>query len=333
MGCQFSTLFESTQHSGDTFFNRAKTLLGLSIFDVGTLRVVQALLLMGSYLQSTSRPNQCWNVLGMGIRVAQGLGLHIEPSEGDFIERESRRRVWWGCVLMDRYIPFLFPLCRLPLPHSFVLTGRVLAMLFGRPLMIHDRDAYMVALPVLQDDITITPTALLPSKLPSKMTFYICTCQLYWIMGDILRELYSPQDDYKTMTEQQWVAKVSLILRFDKEINDWLGTVPRFLQWGTGMEVSEDIERQRNVLRARFATSNYLTNRRTLNVRNLLYRPSLIFLSQSDYARQQGLDLSMTMTCARFCVVSAKKTIQLLHSTDPRLTGPFWYNIFCTTQL
>jgi hypothetical protein len=102
LGCQFSTLFESTQHSGDTFFNRAKTLLGLSIFDVGTLRVVQALLLMGSYLQSTSRPNQCWNVLGMGIRVAQGLGLHIEPSEGDLVERELRRRVWWGCVLMDR---------------------------------------------------------------------------------------------------------------------------------------------------------------------------------------------------------------------------------------
>jgi hypothetical protein len=102
LGCQFSTLFESTQHSGDTFFIRAKTLLGLSIFDVGTLRVVQALLLMGSYLQSTNRPNQCWNVLGMGIRVAQGLGLHIEPSEGDLVERELRRRVWWGCVLMDR---------------------------------------------------------------------------------------------------------------------------------------------------------------------------------------------------------------------------------------
>jgi hypothetical protein len=102
LGCQFSTLFESPQHSGDTFFNRAKTLLGLSIFDVGTLRMVQALLLMGSYLQSTSRPNQCWNVLGMGIRVAQGLGLHIESAEGDLVERESRRRVWWGCVLMDR---------------------------------------------------------------------------------------------------------------------------------------------------------------------------------------------------------------------------------------
>jgi len=207
-------------------------------------------------------------------------------------------------------------------------------MLFGRPLMIHDRDAYMVALPTPQDDSTITPAQILPSKGPSKMAFYLCTCQLYWIMGDILRELYSPQDDYKTMTDQQWVAKVSLILRFDKEINDWLGTVPSYLQWGTGMDVSEDIERQRNVLRVRYYSHRHFRNDlltvvRTLNVRNLLYRPSLIFLSQSDCARRQGLDLSMTMTCARFCVVSAKKTIQLLHSTDPRLTGPFWYNIFC----
>jgi Fungal specific transcription factor domain len=102
LGCQFSTLFESSIHSGDTFFNRAKTLLGFSIFDVGTLQVVQALLLMGSYLQSTNRPNRCWNVLGMGIRVAQGLGLHIERKTGDVVERETQRRAWWGCVLMDR---------------------------------------------------------------------------------------------------------------------------------------------------------------------------------------------------------------------------------------
>jgi hypothetical protein len=103
LGCQFSTLFESSIVRADTFFNRSKTLLGLSIFNVGTLKMVQALLLMGLYLQSTNRPNQCWNVLGMGIRVAQGLGLHIEASGGDLVEREARRRAWWGCVLMDRY--------------------------------------------------------------------------------------------------------------------------------------------------------------------------------------------------------------------------------------
>jgi hypothetical protein len=66
-----------------------------------------------------------------------------------------------------------------------------------------------------------------------------------------------------------------------------------------------------------------------LNVRNLLYRPSLILLGRVDYAGEDGLDLSTTLTCARFCVASAKDTIRLLHSTASRLTGAFWYNIFC----
>lgn len=244
LGCQFSTLFESSIHSGDTFFNRAKTLLGFSIFDVGTLQVVQALLLMGSYLQSTNRPNRCWNVLGMGIRVAQGLGLHIERSGGDLVERETRRRAWWGCVLMDRYYH---------LPNTS--DNRILAMLFGRPLMIHDQDAYLVQLPTAQDDQYILPNTILPSNQPSKMTFYIATCQLYRILGDILRELYSPQDDYRTMKEEQWLTKVSSIMRFDKELKDWLSQVPKFLQFGSKEDVPDDIVRQRNVLQVRYPTS------------------------------------------------------------------------------
>jgi len=70
-----------------------------------------------------------------------------------------------------------------------------------------------------------------------------------------------------------------------------------------------------------------------LNVRNLLYRPSLILLGRQDYAGETGLDLSTTLTCARFCVASAKDTIHILHSTASRLTGAFWYNIFCTSFL
>ena len=125
-------------------------------------------------------------------------------------------------------------------------------MLFGRPLMIHDQDAYLVQLPTAQDDQYIMPTSIFPSPHPSKMTFYIATCQLYRILGDILRELYSPRDDYRTMKEEQWLTKVSSIMRFDKELKDWLAQVPNFLQWGSTEEVSDDIVRQRNVLHVRY---------------------------------------------------------------------------------
>jgi hypothetical protein len=104
LGCQFSTLFEDPIEGGDIYLNRAKSLLGFWVFDVGTVRVVQALLLLGVYLQSTNRPNRCWNVVGMGIRVAQGIKLHVETETEDLVERELRRRAWWGCLLMDRFI-------------------------------------------------------------------------------------------------------------------------------------------------------------------------------------------------------------------------------------
>jgi len=125
-------------------------------------------------------------------------------------------------------------------------------MLFGRPLMIHDRDAYLVHLPVPLDDQYIMPTSILSVNGPSKMMFYISTCQLYRILGDILRELYSPRDDYRIMNEEQWLSKVSSIMRFDKELKDWLSKVPPFLQWGSMEEVSDDILRQRNVLQVRY---------------------------------------------------------------------------------
>ena len=124
-------------------------------------------------------------------------------------------------------------------------------MLFGRPLTIHDRDAYLVAMPIAEDDKYILPNSILTSSACSKMSFYIATCQLYWILGHILRELYSPRDDYQTMSEDKWLSKVSSIMRFDKELKEWFETVPRFLQWGSDDDVSDDIIRQRNVLRAR----------------------------------------------------------------------------------
>jgi len=206
---------------------------------------------------------------------------------------------------------------------------RLLAMLFGRPLMIHGDDAHGVEAPVVQDDQYIEPDSITTQSGPSKMAFFIATCQLYNILGDILGELYAPGDDYRVMREEDWLRKVSLIMRFDKELKTWLSKLPSYLQWGSEDDVPDDIIRQRNVLRARYLFKIPKINFRTLNVRNLLYRPSLIFLGQSKFRTESALDLSTTLSCARLCVASAKDTIQLFYNTPFRLTGPFWFNVFC----
>jgi hypothetical protein len=82
LGCQFSTLFESSIHSGDTFFNRAKTLLGFSIFDVGTIKVVQALLLMGVICSRRIGRIGVGMFLGWGFELRRGWGYISNGVEG-----------------------------------------------------------------------------------------------------------------------------------------------------------------------------------------------------------------------------------------------------------
>lgn len=106
LGCQLADAESSIQNReslSETFFLRSKALLHVDILDHGSIAIVQTLLIVAQYLQSTSFPSRCWTALGLACRIGQGLGLHVEdchiPREPhDF---EIRRRVWYGCVILD----------------------------------------------------------------------------------------------------------------------------------------------------------------------------------------------------------------------------------------
>jgi transcriptional regulatory protein GAL4 len=74
-----------------------------SIFGSGNLALVQALLLLSNYTQKRNRPNTGWNYLGLAVRMALSLGLHKESPnwETTLLQREMRRRVWWGLFIFD----------------------------------------------------------------------------------------------------------------------------------------------------------------------------------------------------------------------------------------
>lgn len=96
---------EQRDESSSVYFNRAQVLLPLNTWDDGSIELVQYLLLTSQYLQSTDRPHQTWMTVGSAVRIAQGLGLHLCETSAhhpDANERELLRRIWYGCVLMDR---------------------------------------------------------------------------------------------------------------------------------------------------------------------------------------------------------------------------------------
>lgn len=107
LGCQLSESIkpEDRAAAADTFFARAKDLFQFNVWHSGSTASIQCLLLMAQYLQSTDSADQCWMVTGMAIRSAQGLGLHLPETScrmDNLQERQLVRRIWHGCVLMDR---------------------------------------------------------------------------------------------------------------------------------------------------------------------------------------------------------------------------------------
>ncbi|KAI9162789.1 Sorbicillinoid biosynthetic cluster transcription factor sor3 [Paramyrothecium foliicola] len=102
---------EQREQASNIFFVRARELLPLNTWDPGSIELVQYLLLASQYLQSTDHPHETWMVVGSAIRIAQSLGLHLDATSADLSpnERDLLRRIWYGCVLMDRLPPpFLF---------------------------------------------------------------------------------------------------------------------------------------------------------------------------------------------------------------------------------
>lgn len=104
-GCDYldiplSQSFEIAQ----TYHRRGAELILSVCFDTSTVEVVQALLLLSCHLQSNLQFNRVWTSIGSILRAAQTLGFHMDPGNWkvSHIEKELRRRLWWGIYSLDR---------------------------------------------------------------------------------------------------------------------------------------------------------------------------------------------------------------------------------------
>lgn len=106
IGCYYCELVPPRERktTSEYFFARAE-LAYKKTGGVLSYERVQCLLLFGIYLQSTSFVSKCWMTVGEAIRMAQSLGIHLahhERSQETASHREYQRRIWHGCVWLDR---------------------------------------------------------------------------------------------------------------------------------------------------------------------------------------------------------------------------------------
>ncbi|KAI2843486.1 transcriptional regulator family: Fungal Specific TF [Aspergillus niger] len=326
LACQLADFIppEEREASADAFFTRAKDLLQFNLWNTGSAALIQCLLLMAQYLQSTDSAHQCWIVTGLAIRNAQGLGLHLPQTIARLHnpqEQQLARKIWHGCVLMDR----------------------VISMTFGRPAMISKASCGSVPLPATVDEEYIPAVSgsevTQPADRPSVMAFYAKSLELYEILNDILLSLYSPttdespEDIYDYYFNKEANQGERTIFELDRALTKWSRSLPSHLRGeshlGGGYTV---FYHQSVVLRARF-----------LHVRMLLFRPILsryctsreIGVVDPLISLQDSFPQRVALQCSTICVKVAQEVIGLIHSNLPAdgSSGPlpaWWYNILCS---
>jgi len=92
--------------AGEPFATNVRGMVVDSI-DIPTVSNVQALVFLSMYEYGAARGPRAWMFGGMAVRQAQELGLNREDSsplfhlKGDWVMRETRRRTFWACFMLD----------------------------------------------------------------------------------------------------------------------------------------------------------------------------------------------------------------------------------------
>jgi transcriptional regulatory protein GAL4 len=74
-----------------------------ALFERANLTLVLALVLLSNLSQKLNKPNTGANLSGLATRMALSLGMHRELPDWDIshLQREMRRRAWWGLYIFD----------------------------------------------------------------------------------------------------------------------------------------------------------------------------------------------------------------------------------------
>ncbi|RKK91840.1 hypothetical protein BFJ68_g16092 [Fusarium oxysporum] len=313
LGSQFSKAVPPGERKrmGQTFWERALALYDPRLQQGASLEGIQCFLMMGLFLQSTHQSHQCWMIVGSAVRMAQSLGLHLcrtTAQNEDIRHVEMMRKVWHGCVFMDR----------------------VMSMTFGRPSMIANWLYDSVPLPTMIDEDLLGKQCLPYTSRPDGATptiaFFIKSVELYSIVNDSLLELYMRQPQ----KESEEAEHVLSVLQFDDRLVRWFQSVPDGLCYSSGSNENSVLRRQCIVLRARY-----------LHARIVVLRPilteSCLKQVRADHhsgsaPTDQRLSHSLTDQCSIICFDSAHKIINMIHANLDleTVTGPvpaWWFSV------
>jgi hypothetical protein len=249
-------------------------------------------------------------------------------------------------------------------------------MIYGRPLGISQGTScnFDGELPKPIDDEYLAKDQVQPRNIPSINAFLGCNVDLYAIMDGILEKLAQASNVQKcqdmnmnsnssgaqrtTFIESNALQFLTTVVQLDKLLLNWHAKLPTYLKflpdkaaWDDNL--SSQIQRQKNILRARFLGMRILLHRQTVLVllqnsdkriwhhgtttswlalfSNVTSAAEADDISHVEAAAQQpSLETVIARHSASICVSSAIFQIESIDTMRPmRSTGAWWWNFHC----
>ncbi|KAG0198197.1 hypothetical protein BGX33_012525, partial [Mortierella sp. NVP41] len=285
---RFSTHPEIVGHDpeafGDEYFDRAKRLVDFE-YELPRQSSIQALLLMVIYrFTSAKSGGRCWVMLGMATRMAQDLGMHRNSARWHLppLETELRKRLWWACYVMDRWV----------------------SACLGRPVSILDQDCDVDYPSVVEQDwadpdcdaASVTEESeKLKEESSLALQFFVETIKLARILGQILQRVYSATTRNHAPTQAS-----STVAELDTMLTKWLLALPPNLKYDHNIDPAK-LDRKVATIHVSY-----------YSVLILLHRPYMV---PSALTKSK---LSESMPSLNICVSAANSVTHL----TARLTQP-----------
>ncbi|KAF4964594.1 hypothetical protein FSARC_7500 [Fusarium sarcochroum] len=303
-----SQSLEQREQSSEAYFQRAQELLPMNPWEAGSLELT-------------------WMVIGSAIRMAQGLGLHLpetSANRSDPGERELLRRIWHGCVLMDR--------------------TRMVSVTHGRPAMISQRPAKGVPFPASSalDEATGNQAMI---KNPEYYSFFVRSVRLYEIIHKTMIAFYGGSHSSRSKEKEAHSSHSSdpdssdnededldRVVQLDRCISRWESKLPDHLRWDL-LETNKDEISRRQAVILRMSIVNRFLHARILLLRPILSRFCLTQSPLDNKPMDDNLQARVVQQGAMFCVTTAQNMITTLvkHQTPDSTVGllpAWWYRVY-----
>ncbi|KAH9904298.1 lactose regulatory protein LAC9 [Xylariomycetidae sp. FL2044] len=191
---------ESTELDDDLYHHAMSFGEDQTLFESANLTFIQALTLLSNLAQKRDRPNTGSNFLGVAIRNGLSLGLHRELPDWNIslLQREMRRRAWWGLYLFD--------------------SGA--STTFGRPILLPGRESMDVRQVMNIEDECLTPrTTKIPPEtaMPTIYSGMKTQSDLHVHSNHISNRLLSPTG-----------VSVDEALSMNQQLDDWTKSIPPY---------------------------------------------------------------------------------------------------------